>query len=159
MCKNFSNYIEQKTNNYTNNYLFMHWSHAEKTQLKKVRSEDPKLNELSFFKRLDDMIKNELFFDLELMFKGSKGLKIPKIKLPTKIGTSIKPVLKLCKSYGLTKLDWEDNDMDGFNTIAASLMYYSNSINNRNIMKIISDYNFIDCDAMWVLRNILLYTN
>lgn len=152
----FSNYIEKLTENYQKSFIILHWTSAEKTGFKKFIKEEPRHVELSFFKNYFE-IEEKYFFDLWKMFKGDKKKKIPKIELPN--GYGIKNVLKLCKKYGLTKLDWEDNDMDGFNTIAASLMYYNNPINNAHIMDVISRYNIIDCNAMWVLRNILLYTN
>ena len=155
VCKEFSNYIEKLTDNYKKNFIILHWSHAEKTQFKTFMKEEPKHDQLSFFNNFE-MIEKNNFFDLMILFKGNKELNIPEITLPKKPGYSIKTVLKLCKKYGLTKLDWEDNEMDGKNTICAALMYYSDPINYSHIMEIISHYNTIDCDAMWKLRNILL---
>ena len=156
VCKEFSNYIEKLTDNYKKNFIILHWSHAEKTQFKTFIKEEPKHNQLSFFNNFETIEKNN-FFDLMILFKGNKELDIPEIVLPKKPGYSIKTVLKLCKKYDLTKLDWEDNEMDGKNTICAALMYYySDTIKYSFIMEIISRYNIIDCDAMWELRNILL---
>tara|TARA_B100000678_G_scaffold185893_1_gene155369 strand:- start:330 stop:2000 length:1671 start_codon:yes stop_codon:yes gene_type:complete len=156
ICRAFSNYIENLTGNYQKSFIILHWTSAEKTGFKKFIQEEPRHIELSFFKNYLK-IEERYFFDLWKMFKGDIKKKIPAIELPN--GYGIKNVLKLCKKYGLTNLDWEDNDMDGFNTIAASLMYYNNPINNAYIMDIIKRYNIIDCNAMWELRNILLYTN
>lgn len=148
MYQRFNNYIMSRTNNLKNDYGIFHWHSAELTDFRHFIKSETRSEELQFFSNFD---KNK-FIDLKEIFKKEK------IKVPCK-GFGLKPVTKCFYKHGLIDINWEDNGMDGANSISAAVTYYTNKQKYQHFMDIVSRYNFIDCESLWALRTQLLKFN
>lgn len=119
-----------------------HWSHAEPVILKKLalKYKNPILLPSKFE-----------WVDLLHIFKQEP------IILKDVFGYGLKAVVNKLHQLGLIQTTWPQSEvMDGKNAMIYAWLYYTDK-NNRtsNIMELIEDYNFIDCQVLSEITSFL----
>ena len=108
---------------------FYHWSHAEKTSVRKVNE------------RHNTEFMNYKFIDLLRVFKKEP------IIIKDSMGFSLKNIARSMKKHGMIETEWGDELSDGY----SSMKYARDAFKERDwqIMQQIYDYNEVDCKVLY----------
>ena len=117
---------------------FYHWSHAEKTSIKKVND------------RHNSSFMDYKFIDLLKVFKKEP------IVIRESMGYSLKDIARSMKKHGMIETEWTEELNDGF----SSMKYAREAYQNRDwqIMQQIYNYNEVDCKVLYEIFN-YIYDN
>lgn len=132
---NIINNLNQKYGYKGNVY---HWSHAEKTQYNKAKTEFPALGNINWC-------------DLVYLFRNEPILVHGNVS-----GFALKRVAKQMKKLGLIDTVWDENSKcwNGMTAMNMGYLYYKDNRNNQSDFDEIKNYNEIDCLTM---KDILIY--
>jgi hypothetical protein len=115
---------------------FIHWSNAEITSLNLANQRHNYM--------WNKWLNNITWIDLYIIFKdepicvhGAKTLKL-------------KDIAKNMHKLNIIDTIWDTNGIeDGLNAMQEANKYYNNKNKNPNIIRLIEEYNEIDCKVMW----------